>query len=277
MPPKVLECLGEYIRHPPMKAYCDISAQTFDEFHRVMGGHEKADEGDRDYLMTRLMYISEATSTAVRLNASWALTHPAMSLTRDRYEQVVRFTYLARQKNDTEMKKFFAYYHSRANKIFKTLHEAAKDEFAKLVDDPPEWALRNFTREEREQFDGWGQLDLKSMVVKRDNLPGFGSMEIARQKLGLYYAPVYAQFSSVSHSDMYSVALLGLHKSPETDLLALAPDPHWPATLASFNALFDIIQCYECAAGVYDRECEPQFQSLFARWHQITKRTFGTV
>jgi hypothetical protein len=175
------------------------------------------------------------------------------------------------------MKKFFAYYHSRANKIFKTMHEAAKDEFAKIVDDPPEWTLRNFTKEERERFDAWAVLDLKSMVVKRDNLPGFGTMEIARQKLDLYYAPIYAQFSSVSHSDMYSVALLGLHKPPEGDLLVLAADPHWPATLASFNALFDIIQCYECAAGIYGRDCEPHFQSLFARWHAVTKRTFGTV
>jgi len=277
MPPKVLDHLGDFIEHPTMRAYCDISGEAFNEFHRVMGGHEKADEDSRDYLMTRLMYISESTSTAIRLNASWALTHPAMSLTRDRYEQVVRFTYLARQKDDVEIKKFFAYYHSRANKIFRSLQEAAKEEFTKIVDDPPEWTLRKFTAEERARFDSWATLDLKSMVAKRDKLPTFGTTALAQQKLELYYAPIYAQFSSVSHSDMYSVALLGLHKPPEGELLVLSADPHWPATLASFNALFDIIQCYESAAGVYQRNCESSFQAQFARWHEVTQKAFGTV
>jgi hypothetical protein len=43
-----------------------------------------------------MLYIAEITSTAIRLNATWALTPAAMSLLRDRYEQTVRFSWLVR-------------------------------------------------------------------------------------------------------------------------------------------------------------------------------------
>jgi hypothetical protein len=272
--PRVLDHLGDYGKHEPMGAFSGLSERAWDLFHTVMGGHEKHDNSDRDYLITRLMYISEGTSTAIRLNASWALTHPAMSLTRDRYEQIVRFSWLARQKDDTEMQKFFAYYHARANKIFRSLKEGAKEQFSQIVDDPPEWTTRVLTKEERQHFEAWETLDLLSMARKRDKLAAFGTSDIATQLLEFYYAPIYQQFSSVSHSDMYSVALLELHKSP-TGAFVLSADPHWPATLVTFNALFDIIQCYECAAGVYQKDCEPHFQSLFGQWHAATIKAFG--
>jgi hypothetical protein len=273
--PRVLDHLGDYIKHPPMRAYCDVSEQAYDLFHSVMGGQDKRDENDLSYLITRLIYISEITSTAIRLNGSWALTHAAMSLTRDRYEQVVRFSWLARQKDDKEMKKFFSYYHARANKIFTSLKKEAKDEFDKMVDNPPEITTRPLTKDEKQYLEAWGSLDLLSMVRKRDALPAFGTSAIATQKLEMLYAPIYQQFSSVSHSDMYSVALLGHHKPPQGEQLVLAADPHWPATLASFNALLDIIQCYECAAGIYNHDCEDRFEALYARWHEYTVRTFG--
>src|SRR5450631_4390180 len=103
--PRVLDHMGDYLNHAPLKVFSEISEKAFDAFHTVMGGHEKQDSDDRDYVVTRLTYISEITSTAIRLNASWALTHAAMSLVRDRYEQLVRFSWLARQKDDTEDRK----------------------------------------------------------------------------------------------------------------------------------------------------------------------------
>lgn len=134
------------------------------------------------------------------------------------------------------------------------------------MDNPP------LHQDEKEKFSAWDNLDLLSMAKKRDGLPSFGSSSVANQKLELFYAPIYGQFSSVSHSDMYSVALLELHKNPAGQRV-LSPDPHWPATLACFNALFDIIQCFECATGVYGRQCEANFESLFARWHEVMTRS----
>lgn len=273
--PKVLDYMGDYIKHAPVKAFADLSEAVYDTFHTTMGGFEKRDETDKDYVLTRLLYIAEITSTAIRLNSTWALTHAAMSLTRDRYEQTVRFSWLARQKDDTELQKFLTYYHVRANKIFRNLKDmAGPDQFAKMVDDPPDYATRQLTKEERKFLEAWDTLDLLSMARKRDALPALGSSSIATQNLALYYSPVYQQFSSVSHSDMYSAALLGLHENAAGDLI-LAADPHWPGTLCAFNSLFDIIQCFECAAGFYHKDCEAAFDRHFHAWHAAASKSFG--
>ncbi len=272
--PQVLDHMGLYINHPPVKELSKISERVFDLFHTIMGGHEKQQQSDRDYLVTRLIYISEITSTAIRLNASWALTHAAMSLARDRYEQVVRFSWLARQKDDAEMQKFYAYYHARANKIFRSLKDKAKEEFDKMVDNPPEWTTRPFTSDEKKYFEAWDTLDLLSLVKKRDKIEPLGQSLLAIQKLEQYYPAVYQQFSSVSHTDMYSVALLGLHKNALGDFV-LAPDPYWPAFLTCFNALFDTLQCFECAQGFYNKDCEKDFAEIFQEWDNLANKLHG--
>jgi len=53
-----------------------------------------------------MLYIAEITSTAIRLNATWALTPAAMSLLRDRYEQTVRFSWLVRNPDKKEFEKY---------------------------------------------------------------------------------------------------------------------------------------------------------------------------
>jgi hypothetical protein len=121
-------------------------------------------------------------------------------------------------------------------------------------------------------------LDLLSLTKKRDKLPPLGTGAMAGQKLELWYTPVYQQFSSVSHSDMYSVALLQLHESKAfPDRVVLAVDPHWPGTLTWFNALFDVIQCFECAKGFYRKDCETEFQVLFQAWHEGAEKAFGAA
>lgn len=272
--PRALDHMGPYADHAPVKSFSTISERAFHLFHSIMGGHEKENQNDRDYLITRLIYISEITSTAIRLNASWALTHAAMSLTRDRFEQVVRFSWLARQKDDAEMQKFYAYYHARANKIFLGIKGKAKEEFEKIVDSPPEWTTRPFTPEEKKYFEAWEKLDLLSLVKKRDKIESLGSSIMATQLLENYYAPVYQQFSSVSHSDMYSVALLSLHRNVQGNFV-LAPDPYWPAFLTCFNALFDILQCFECANGFYDKNSEREFEEIFSDWNNLTNKLHG--
>ena len=109
--PQVLDHMGAYVNHAPVKAFSEISEKAYHAYHAAMGGYDRDEASNRDFLISRLMYISEVMSTAVRLNASWALTHAAMSLMRDRYEQTVRFSWLARQTENDEMKKFYAHYY----------------------------------------------------------------------------------------------------------------------------------------------------------------------
>jgi hypothetical protein len=66
-------------------------------YNELTAGYIHSNQNSREYLILRMLYIAEITSTAIRLNATWALTPAAMSLLRDRYEQTVRFSIMALQ------------------------------------------------------------------------------------------------------------------------------------------------------------------------------------
>lgn len=86
---------GPYRENPAFAEFQSISADSFSLFHaRLNEGQTSLAYSD---LVRRMVYIGETTSVALRLNAIWALTLPAFSLCRDRYEQTVRFSWLARQ------------------------------------------------------------------------------------------------------------------------------------------------------------------------------------
>jgi hypothetical protein len=115
---RIIDNLGPYLKHGPVAASCDISRRTFELFHEARGGHERKAESGKEHLLSRLMYLAEGTSTAVRLNATWGLSLPTMSLLRDRYEQVVRFSWLARQTGSSELAAFIDTYYAKAAKVF---------------------------------------------------------------------------------------------------------------------------------------------------------------
>ncbi len=69
------------------------------------------------HLIRRMMYVAEASSVGLRLNASWALTHPGFSLCRDRYEQCVRFSWLAGQNDAREWYRYIADYYLTRHRL----------------------------------------------------------------------------------------------------------------------------------------------------------------
>jgi hypothetical protein len=132
-------------------------------FHRARGGHERSGESGKDRLLTRLMYLAESTSTAVRLNATWSLSLPAMSLLRDRYEQVVRFSWLARQTDSTELTAFIDTYYAKAAKVFGNISPMQWAHLAGELDVQKELQVP-LTKEERTHLARWEDLDLRSMA-----------------------------------------------------------------------------------------------------------------
>lgn len=168
--PQVLNQLGPYVGHEPVAAFCSISEKSLALFHEGVWGHDRGHETPVEHLFTRLTYISETTSTAIRLNATWALTLPAMSLLRDRYEQTVRSSWLARQPDSVELVKYIASHYAKANKVFRGLSPKARDvlEDASFKFDP--WMTDTPTKEERAYLERWNSLDLYSMAKKRDAL-----------------------------------------------------------------------------------------------------------
>jgi hypothetical protein len=212
-----------------------------------------------------MMYIAEATSTAVRLNATWGLSTPAMSLARDRYEQVVRFSWLARQTTNLEWAKFLGSHYDKSNKLYRSMSDAQRKEFDKLTGALPSWMTSAPTKEKRKFLERWQATPLDVLARKRDELLGPGKSALDKATLADLYTPIYAQFSSVTHYDFYALQLVGLHKSPAGQWV-LAPDPQWPGILCLHNALFDIIQCHEASVAYFGGTEAEEFNSLYTSW-----------
>jgi hypothetical protein len=103
------------------------------------------------------------------------------------------------------------------------------------------------------------------MGKKRDEFPPLAEEHVAKEKLGHWYDGIYAQFSSVSHYDRYSLELLAVNKTP-TGKLYLGAPPHWPRMLILQNAHFDIIQCFEAAHVCHKAEAAAIFNSFLIEW-----------
>ncbi len=269
--PEALNHLGPYSGHPPFAVFSEIAEECFVAFHDALVGDLKKGESSRQHLITRLLYISETTSVSLRLCASWALSLPAMSLVRDRYEQVVRFSWLARQQDDTELVKFLGSYYAKANKVMGNLNPTQKAELEKAGAFLDEWSTTTLTKDERAYLERWEKLSLDAMAIKRDALPSRADTKLDAETLADLYTPIYRQFSSVSHFDAYGMQLLDLQKSPQAELV-LAPDPWWPAILSSYDALFSLIQCHEALIAFYEKDSTEKFVELHDRWREAVDR-----
>jgi hypothetical protein len=270
---RIVDDLGPYFAHPPVQATCDLSRRTFDRLHEARGGHERSSESGKEHLLTRLMYLAESTSTAVRLNATWSLSLPAMSLLRGRYEQVVRFSWLARQTDSSELAAFIDTYYAKADKVFANIspmqwaHLAGDLNVQKELQAP-------LSKDERAYRARWENLDLRSMAQKRDALTPKTTSPVEGQTLADLYTPVYQQFSSISHGDNFGLNIIGFHKNPAGQMV-MAPNPEWPAMLCIFNSMFDIMQCHDALTGFSEKPMAPLFDDLIYEWVAVRNKALG--
>jgi hypothetical protein len=272
--PQVLGHLGPYDKHPPVAAFGSLSDRAYSLYREAAGGHEREGETATQHLITRMMYIAEATSIAVRLNASWALSHPALSLLRDRYEQTVRFSWLARQSDDTQMVNYIASYYAKSIQLHHAMTEAERNELAKMGFTPPEWLSAKPTKEERDYLNRWKSLGLRSMATNRDALPALADCKLAKESLSDLYNGIYAQFSSVTHYDMYSMNILGFYEAPNGQLV-LAADPNFPSIINLNNSRFDLIQCFEATRRYLKVDLDEKFSAAYEEWREYMRRVIN--
>jgi hypothetical protein len=131
----VLNHLGPFTTKPPVQALILLTQRVWEEFHELVGGQARLIDNERDLFVSRMMLISEVMSLGIRMNASWGLSHAAMSLLRDRYEQTVRFSWLARQPNTEELKKYLLYFYSKARLLMRS--ESARRDYERTMGKPP--------------------------------------------------------------------------------------------------------------------------------------------
>jgi hypothetical protein len=198
--PKILDHLGPFVKLPPVAAFGSTSERAYELYREAVGGHERKDETTTQHLVTRMMYIAEATGVVLRLGASWGLSHPALSLLRDRYEQTVRFSWLARQPNNHEMVKYVASHYAKSIKLYQSLPEAVRNELGKIPVTGEGWITEKPTKEQLKYLDRWNALDLRSMAQKRDALPPVSDCPLARESLSYFYTTGIYHSSALSRT-----------------------------------------------------------------------------
>jgi hypothetical protein len=272
--PEVLDHLGPYVQHGPIATCCELSERVWRTYNELTAGYIHSNQYSREYLILRMLYIAEITSTAIRLNATWALTPAAMSLLRDRYEQTVRFSWLVRNPDKTEFEKYERTKVAKINSIVRNLEPDTIKHFEAILGPTPAWATETPTKEDRTFLEAWNTLDLKSMALKRDAFPALADTVLAKKKLASSYEAIYRQFSSVSHYDRFSIELLGVQEFPDGKFV-LGTRPHWHPLLVLQNAQFDIIQCFEAAHVCHKKDAAEIFNAYFTEWYWISKQVVG--
>lgn len=145
------EHFGDYLRNPAFAAFHALSIKAFSLFqeHSVEANLSRP----RNDLIRRMMYVAEAMSVSLRMSSSWALTHPAFSLCRDRYEQCVRFSWLARQTDSREWYRYIADVYFTHHRLKNALDHAGIELGVELDDG----GLGELTPKARKKFALWSK------------------------------------------------------------------------------------------------------------------------
>jgi hypothetical protein len=256
---------------PYVADLCDFVERVWEIYREHATDFGSVRHGTRDYLIVRMMYIAEVTSTGIRLNATWGLIPPAMSLLRDRYEQAVRFSWLVRNPDDEEFVKYERAIFGKINALVRNVDPATVQRFEQKLGRAPSCATEPLSKEERAYFDAWTTLDLRSMAQKRDAFPPITDTPLAKRRLATWYTSVYAQLSSVSHYDRYSIELVKPIENKDGTVM-LSMEPHWLSLLILYDAYLDMIQCSEVTQVCFKQPTSIKFESLFLEWFSLSKQ-----
>lgn len=259
--------LGPRVNDLYVSSLCEFDERVWESFRTHARAHGSIEHGSRDYLIVRMMHLAEVTSNAIRMDATWDLIAPAMSLVRDRYEQTVRFSWLVRNPDPEEFEKYERFILAKIRNIVRNIDPKTVERLAagRTV---PRWTIDPLNKEEQRYLDAWEQMDLYSMATKRDRFPPIVDNFISKEKLEPWYNSVYRQFSSISHYDRLAVEMVGPTPMEEGKVV-MSMQPHWPKVLILYLSLLDVIQCFEVTAACFLRDTAVQFESLFLEWKSL--------
>jgi hypothetical protein len=267
--------LGPLVNQLYVSSLCEFDERVWEVFRQHARALGPIEDGSRNYLIVRMMYLAEVTSNAIRMDATWELTPAAMSLVRDRYEQTVRFSWLVRNPDPEEFDKYERFMLAKIRNIVRNVDLETITRAIESGTTIPQWATETLTKEDQKYLEAWEQIDLPSMATKRDAFLPICDNFLSKEKLERWYNAVYRQFSSVSHYDRFAVEMVSPVPSGEDEVVVMSMRPHWPKLLILYTSLLDIIQCFEATAVCFKRESAIQFESLFLEWLSLGAKFQG--
>jgi hypothetical protein len=268
------QVLGPFVNQIYVSQLCDLDERVWEIFRMHARERGPIEHGSHDYLIVRMMHIAESTSNGIRMDATWGLIPPAMSLVRDRYEQTIRFSWLVRNPNKGEYEKYERFMIEKIRNVVRNIAPETVERFAEVGQVLPLWTTQQLTKEERDYLEEWERLDLRSMAAKRDGFPPIANNRLSNEKLEPWYNAVYRQLSSISHYDRFAVEMV--RPRPVEDCKVVMDfEPHWPQLLILYTVLLDIIQCYEGTSVCFDRDTSIKFESLFIEWVSLASKYEG--
>ncbi len=265
-----LKHLGPLTAQAHIAAFCEFDEQVWQRYRQLATQHGPVTHGSREYLVVRMMYIAEVTSNAIRMNATWMLTPAAMSLLRDRYEQTVRFSWLARNPDQKVYIKYERALFGTLNVIARNVDAETIRRFEKRLGPVPGWAIAKPTKEQEAQFKAW-PANLRALAKQRDGFPPVADTNLAKAGLARWYDSIYKQFSSVSHYDRFSIEMVKLCQNPNGSF-GLSLESHWPGLLIFFAGYLDMIQCLEATRISLEQDASTMFEGLFTEWHVLSQQ-----
>ncbi|MGE5268971.1 MAG: hypothetical protein ACM3JG_04775, partial [Thiohalocapsa sp.] len=165
------EHLGPLVNNPYVAALCELDERVWEAFREDARKRVPIEDGSLDYLIIRMMHIAEVTSNAIRMDATWELIPPTMSLVRDRYEQVVRFSWLVRNPNQEEYHKYERFMLAKIRRVVQDIDPETIKRFAESGRALPPWTTEPWDKEDQKYIAAWEKMDLRSMAAKRDGFP----------------------------------------------------------------------------------------------------------
>jgi hypothetical protein len=266
-----LKCLGPLTAQAPIAAFCEFDERVWEIYRQLATQHGRITHGSREYLVIRMMYIAELTSNAIRMNATWALTPPAMSLLRDRYEQTVRFSWLVRNPDQNEYVKYERAMLDTITAIVRKIDPKTIETEAAARGQPfPTWAT-TLTKEQRAKNREWSAMQLETMAKKRDAFSPMTDTPLAKEGLAQWYGALYTQFSAVTHYNRLSIEMVQPEQNPE-GTHSLSMNAHWPGLLIHKTGWLDMIQCSEACKVGLGQDATIKFESLFLEWLTLSKQ-----
>jgi hypothetical protein len=267
---------GPYLNHQK-EVITSISSKAFLLVDASIE-EEKPESNDYRVVVSSLLYNGMITSLTIRFLISWGLVIPAIALVRVRFEQTVVFSYLAWENPEKGLIPFITHVpiHEYLAAV-KATSDKAISKYLKVDLEKLKDIASKFQKVTKPSFDNslkferkWTNLDLLSMIRKRDEIVNINDGSVLRSRLEKYYHSIYYEASSIIHTDCNSIFEF-LNFKVDKNKLVIKQKSSWDEIVLLICADLDLLQTYEFLVFIGCKHHDYYYQELNDKLKKITR------